>query len=77
VVSLEAFALWLGKVHVVHSPEAVTREQLTDFIAHLKQVGFAAASIKINTVALKILFRWLSVRERIPVDPADLLRLPV
>lgn len=75
-LSLEAFALWLGKVHGLHSPEAVTREHLTDFIAHRKQVGFAAASIKLNTVALKILFRWLRVRDRIPVDPADLLRLP-
>ena len=75
-LSLEAFALWLGKVHGLHSPEAVTREHLTDFIAHRKQVGFADASIKLNTVALKILFRWLRVRNRIPADPADLLRLP-
>ena len=75
-LSLEAFALWLEKVHGLHSPEAVTREHLTDFIAHRKQVGFAAASIKLNIVALKILFRWLRVRDRIQVDPADLLRLP-
>jgi integrase/recombinase XerD len=75
-LSLEAFALWLEKVHGLHSPEAVTREHLTDFIAHRKQVGFAAASIKLNIVALKILFRWLRVRDRLQVDPADLLRLP-
>lgn len=75
-LSLEAFALWLGKTHSLSAPAAVTREHLTEFIAHRKRVGFAAASIKLNTVALKILFRWLRVRDRIPLDPAELLRLP-
>jgi integrase/recombinase XerD len=75
-LSLEAFALWLGKTHGSRTPGEVTREHLTDFIAHRKRVGFAAASIKLNTVALKILFRWLRERNRIPVDPAELLHLP-
>jgi integrase/recombinase XerD len=75
-LSLEAFALWLEKSRGLHAPETVTREHLIDFIAHRKQVGFAAASIKLTTVALKILFRWLRFRDRIPADPAELLRLP-
>ena len=75
-LSLEAFALWLEKTHGLNAPEAVTREHLTEFIAHRKRVGFAATSIKLNTVALKILFRWLRVRNRIPLDPGELLRLP-
>ena len=75
-LSLEAFALWLGKTHGLSAPEAITRDHLTEFIAHRKRVGFAPASIKLNTVALKILFRWLRVRNRIPMDPAELLRLP-
>ena len=75
-LSLEAFALWLGKTHGLSAPAEVTREHLTEFIAHRKRVGFSAASIKLNTVALKILFRWLRVRDRIPLDPAELLRLP-
>jgi integrase/recombinase XerD len=75
-LSLEAFALWLGRTHKLSAPAAVTREHLTEFLAHRKRVGFAAASIKLNTVALKILFRWLRVRDRIPLDPAELLHLP-
>jgi integrase/recombinase XerD len=75
-LSLEAFSLWLSKAHALRNPELVTREHLTEFIAFRKKVGFAAASLKLNTVALKILFRWLHSRNRIPSDPAELLHLP-
>jgi integrase/recombinase XerD len=75
-LSLEAFALWAGKTHSLASPEKVTREHLTEFISDRQRVGFAAASIKLHTVALKILFRWLRARNRIPSDPAEQLHLP-
>jgi integrase/recombinase XerD len=75
-LSLEAFNLWVSKTHAIRDPKQVTREHLTEFIAFRKQVGFAAASLKLNTVALKILFRWLHSRNRITSDPAELLHLP-
>lgn len=75
-LSLEAFSLWLAKTHGIRAPAEATREHLTDFIAHRSRIGFASASIKLNTVALKIFFRWLRERNRIPLDPAELLHLP-
>jgi integrase/recombinase XerD len=75
-LALEAFALWVEKTHGIRTPAEITREHLTDFIAHLVRVGFASASIKLKTVALKILFRWLRERNRIPLDPSELLHLP-
>lgn len=54
----------------------VTLEQLGEYLAHKKRLGLAAASVKLVVVALKIFFRWLQARGRIPRDPADALHLP-
>jgi integrase/recombinase XerD len=54
----------------------ITHEEISDFLAHKKRLGLAAASIKLVVVAIKIFFRWLQVRGRIPRDPAEVLPLP-
>jgi integrase/recombinase XerD len=74
--SLETFAAWAAKLHHVDTAGAVTLQHLQDFLAHRKRAGLAAASIKLEIVALKIFFRWLVIRTRIPRDPADVLPLP-
>ncbi len=58
------------------SPGAVTHQQISDYLAHKKRLGLSAASIKLIVVALKIFFRWLHARKRIPRDPAEVLPLP-
>ena len=55
---------------------AVTRAEISDYLAHKKRLGLSAASIKLVVVAIKILFRWLAARGRIAADPADVLPLP-
>ncbi len=75
-LSLEAFAVWLLKKHAISEPAAVTRAHFSDFLEHRKRAGLAAASIKLNVVALKIFFRWLHARNRVPNDQAELLVLP-
>ena len=57
-------------------PDAVTSPLITDFLAHKKRTGLSAASIKLVVVALKIFFRWLTARKRIPRDPAEVFPLP-
>lgn len=74
--SLEAFIGWAEKTAQIHEPRAVTLKLLQDFLAHRKQAGLAAASLKLEIVALKIFFRWLAARQRIERDPADVLPLP-
>ena len=57
-------------------PRAVALEQISEYLAHKKRLGLAAASIKLVVVAIKIFFRWLAARGRIERDPAELLSLP-
>src|SRR5204863_9263432 len=54
----------------------VTHAEISEYLAHKKRLGLASASIKLVVVALKIFFRWLAARKRIPEDPAEVLPLP-
>lgn len=75
-LSLEAFSQWAAQSKKLHAPGEIKSSDLTDFLAHRKRAGFAAASIKLVVVALKIFFRWLYQRQRIPRDPGEILPLP-
>jgi integrase/recombinase XerD len=57
-------------------PKKITRQEISDYLAHKKRLGLSAASIKLIVVALKIFFRWLRARQRIAEDPAEVLALP-
>jgi len=73
--SLEAFLAWSEKQGLA-SPSGVRIEHLTTYLTERKQAGLSAASIKVQAVALRIFFRFLAVRKRIVVDPAEFLNLP-
>jgi integrase/recombinase XerD len=77
-LSLEGFIVWLE--HQRDGAEvkaaAVTLDDLSAYLAHKKRLGLSAATIKLIVVALKIFFRWLHGRGRIPHDPAEVLSLP-
>ena len=75
-ISLETFRAWVLQCHGAARTAEVTREHFSGFLEHRKRAGMAAASIKLNVVALKIFFRWLRGLNRIPLDPAELLSLP-
>ena len=74
--SLETFAQWAAKTAQLTDEKVVELRHLQDFLGHRKRAGLASASIKLEIVALKIFFRWLALRGRIPRDPADVLPLP-
>jgi integrase/recombinase XerD len=74
--SLEEFASWAGKVKQVHSPAQLAPADLTEFLRDTKARGLAPASMKLVVVALKIFFRFLSMRLLARKDPAELLPLP-
>jgi integrase/recombinase XerD len=73
---LESFSAWAEKTHQLSDPRTVTLTHLHDYLAFRKRCGLAAASVKIEVVALKIFFRWLASRSRIAHDPAEVLPLP-
>jgi integrase/recombinase XerD len=74
--TLESFSAWAEKTHQLSDPRTVTLTHLHDYLAFRKRCGLAAASVKIEVVALKIFFRWLASRSRIAHDPAEVLPLP-
>jgi integrase/recombinase XerD len=73
--SLERFAAWLN-AKGDFSPEAVTQPMLSEFLISEKKRGLSATSIKLEAVALRVFFRFLTARGRIPADPAEKLPLP-
>jgi integrase/recombinase XerD len=74
--SLETFCNWLSLSQGVTEPSAVTAEHLSEFLAHRKRSGLAAASIKAEAVALRIFFRFLVTRNTIQKDPAEFIAIP-
>lgn len=73
--SLERFTAWASKRDISRVQE-VTPPLLSDFLISEKARGLSATSIKLEAVALRIFFRFLTSRGRIPSDPAEKLPLP-
>ena len=74
--TLESFTAWAEKTHQLSDTRTITLAHLHDYLAFRKSCGLAAASVKLEVVALKIFFRWLASRTRITHDPAEVLPLP-
>jgi len=54
----------------------VGTDELSDFLMERKKSGLAASSLRITTVHLKVFFRWLASRGKLPMDPAEPLLSP-
>lgn len=74
--SLDTFTGWLASAHQLSHPSEVTAQHLSDFLAHRKRAGMAAASIKAEAVALRIFFRFLVTRQHLRIDPAEFINIP-
>jgi integrase/recombinase XerD len=72
---LEGFQRWAAG-RGVDSVAKVTPPLLSEFLISEKKRGLSATSIKLEAVALRIFFRFLTARARIPCDPAEKLPLP-
>ena len=73
--SLERFVAWAAG-RGIESVVAVTPPLLSEFLIAEKKRGLSATSIKLEAVALRIFFRFLTARSRIASDPAEKLPLP-
>jgi len=74
--SLDAFAEWVAENHRITSPSGVTLDQLTSFLASEKARGLAPATLRLQVIALKIWFRFLTGRGVVPKDVADPIHSP-
>jgi len=73
--SLETFAEWL-QARGITDLAAVEPGMLTEYLTHRKRAGLAAASIKVEAVALRIFFRFLVARNYLTCDPAETITIP-
>ncbi len=74
--SLETFAGWLSKHAGKSHPQDVEPQHLTEYLGWRKKAGLAAASIKLEAIALRIFFRHLLGRKVLKVNPAEHLPIP-
>lgn len=72
--TLDALAGWLKKRGAPLTE--VGTEELAAFLSQRKKTGLIAASLRIATVHLKVFFRWLAVKGRLEMDPAEPLLAP-
>lgn len=72
--SLDALAGWMK------TRASVLRDLGTDdlaaFLSQRKKDGLSAASLRITTVHLKVFFRWLLIKDKLDMDPAEPLLAP-
>ncbi len=72
--SLEALAAWVLKQGT--TLEDLGTDELSEFLRQRKSEGLSSASLRITMVHLKIFFRWLAGKGRLPMDPAEPLLSP-
>lgn len=72
--TLAALTAWREKLGITW--ENIGTDELAAFLKHRKDGGLMASSLRIETVHLKIFFRWLAVRGMLPMDPAEPLLAP-
>ncbi len=75
--SLEQFASWLESERGVTSPKLVLLDHLTDYLRHRgEDEGVAAATRRINLIALKVFFRHLAAEGDVSADIAEAIDSP-
>jgi integrase/recombinase XerD len=74
--SLETFTEWTARARGRTSPAEITPQDLTDFLEWRKRSGLAAASIKLEAIALRVFFRFCLARGFIRTNPAEHLPVP-
>jgi integrase/recombinase XerD len=74
--SLEAFTSWLTSRAGVEKLADIEPGHFADYLTWRKRSGLAAASIKLEAVALRIFFRFLLGRKILATNPAENLPIP-
>jgi len=74
--SLDCFSSWLGTSAGVRGFEQVQPRQITDFLAFRKRSGLQAATVRLDAVAVRVFFRFLTSRHGWKSNPAEMLNLP-
>lgn len=74
---LERFSVWVESEKKKTAPEEIITTDISAYLMHRKGTdGMAASSLRLELVALKIFFRWMTARGFIARDPAEPLLPP-
>lgn len=74
--SLETFAKWLSGAARISNLEEVKPGHFAEYLTWRKRAGLAAASIKLEAIALRVFFRFLLARKILSSNPAENLSVP-
>jgi integrase/recombinase XerD len=75
--SLEAFAGWVRERCGVEDPALIELPHFTDYLAHRRlEDKLAASSLRVQLIAIKIFFRHLAAKGKVPVDVAERIDSP-
>jgi integrase/recombinase XerD len=74
--SLDIFLGWVEKNTPVRDWQSVEQTQITDFLIFRKRSGLQASSVRLDAVAIRIFFRFLTARRAWPSNSAATLVLP-
>jgi integrase/recombinase XerD len=72
--SLDALCDWINARKLTLAD--VGTDELSQFLTTRKEESLGASSLRITAVHVKIFFRWLAGRGRLPMDPAEPLYAP-
>jgi integrase/recombinase XerD len=72
--TLDALAGWMKSRPT--SLRDLGTDELAAFLSDRKKDGLNAASLRITTVHLKVFFRWLVIKDKLEMDPAEPLLAP-
>jgi len=72
--SLDALMAWLKSKNI--ALKDIGTDELAAFLSQRKKEGLGASSLRITTVHLKIFFRWLAMKGKLEMDPAEPLLAP-
>ena len=75
--TLDRFAEWAAAApRRLGEPSELTLKHLTDFLAEEKGRGLAPATLRLEVIALKIWFRFMTSRGTVPKDVAEPIHAP-
>ena len=72
---LRFFAAYLKRQKIENAAD-VTRDDIVDFLAHEREQGMKGSTRARRTAAIRMFFRDLKERRRIPTNPSDLMDAP-
>ena len=72
---LRFFAAYLKRRKIENAAD-VTRDDIVDFLAHEREQGMKGSTRARRTAAIRMFFRDLKERRRIPTNPSDLMDAP-